>query len=73
MVAHILCRVTVFSIVVFLHHLLEEFVINIDYLYNKFVQCLDYLSIKSDLVLHVFLESTLVHNYQSVVVPVSQY
>ena len=57
------CRAAVSSVVVFLYHSLEEFVVDVDYLCDKFVQCLDYLSVKGDLVLHVFLKSTLVHNY----------
>ena len=63
MVAHILCGVAVSSVIVFLHHSLEEFVVDVDCLYDKFIQCLDCLSIKSKFVLYVFLESTSVHDY----------
>ena len=62
-VAHILCRVAVSSVVVFLYHSLEEFVVDINILCDKFIQCLDYLSVKGNLVLHVFLESLSVHDY----------
>ena len=73
MIAHIPCRVAVFSVIVFLYYLLKKFVININSLYNMFVQCLNCLSVKGDLVLHVFLESMSVHNYKSIAVLLSQY
>ena len=72
-VAHMLCGVAVFSVVAFLHHSLESLVINVDCLCDEFVQCIDCLSVEGDFILHVFLESMSVHDYQGVVVPVSQY
>ena len=72
-VAHMLCGVTVSSVIVFLYHSLKQFVIDVDCLCDEFVQCVDRSSIKGDFILHVFLESTSVHDYQGVVVPISQY
>ena len=40
---------------------------------DEFVQCVDCSSVEGDFILHVFLESTSVHDHQGVVVPVSQY
>ena len=73
MVAHILCGVAVSSVVVFLYHSLEQFVIDVDCLCDEFVQCINRLSVKGDFILHVFLESMLVHDHQGVVVLISQY
>ena len=62
-VAHILCGVAVSPIMVFLYHFFKEFVINVDCLCDKFIQCVNYLSVKGDLVLHVLLKSMSVHDY----------
>ena len=72
-VAHMPCGVAVSSVVVFLYHSLEQFVIDVDCLCNKFIQCVDCLSVEGDFILHVFLESTSVHDHQGVVIPISQY
>ena len=72
-VAHMPCGVAVSSVMVFLHHLFEQFVIDVDYLCDELVQCVDHSSVKGDFILHVFLKSMSVHDHQGVVVPISQY
>ena len=72
-VAHMPCGVAVSSVVVFLHHSLEQFVVDVDCLCDEFVQCVDRLSVEGDFILHVFLESMSVHDHQGVVIPINQY
>ena len=57
------------SIVAFLHHALKESIVNVDGTRNQFVQSSDFGSVEGKFILHVVFESTVEHDYESVVIP----
>ena len=57
------------SIMAFLHHALEESIVDVNCARNQFVQSSDFSSVKGKFVLHVVFESVVEHDYEGVVIP----
>ena len=57
------------SIVAFLHHALEESIVDVDHARNQFVQSSDFSSVEGKFILHVVFESAVEHDHEGVVIP----
>ena len=57
------------SIMVFLHHALEEFIVNVDCARNQFIQSSNFGSVEGKFILHVVFESAVEHDHEGVVIP----
>ena len=61
------------SIMVFLHHALEESIVDVNCARNQFVQSSNFSSVKGKFVLHIVFESVVEHDHEGIIIPSSHH